>query len=68
MEQTLLKSIKLEQAQTLFVKNQRISAAIASVLNEEMANAADELVELAEEILHQMAAVAIAYYLDERRK
>jgi hypothetical protein len=68
MEQTLLKSIKLEQAQTLFAKNQRISAAIASVLNEEMANAADELVELAEEILHQMAAVAIAHYLGQPRQ
>jgi hypothetical protein len=42
----------------------RIKSKIQAVLEEQLAYAADELVELTEEILHQLSAVAISHYLE----
>jgi hypothetical protein len=63
MENTLLRSKLLEQARNLYVENIRIYSAINAALEEDEAYAADELVELAEEILNQIAAVGFVHYL-----
>ena len=63
MENQLLRSPRLEAVQKLYTKNLRLSRFIGSALNEQEAYAADELVELAEEVLKQIAAVGIAHYL-----
>lgn len=52
------------QAVLEFALPSRIKSKIQAVLEEQPAYAADELVELAEEILHQLAAVAISHYLE----
>ena len=64
MENTLLRSKLLEQARNLYDKNIRIYSAINAALEEDEAYAADELVELAEEILNQIAAVGFVHYLN----
>lgn len=56
------------EARNLFQHNPRIASAIDAALSEEEAYAADELVELAEKILHQMAAVAVAHYLGQPKQ
>ena len=58
-----LQSGILKEARDLFFENSRISNAIDAVLFESEDYAADELVELAEEILHQIAAVGVAHYI-----
>ena len=63
MENQLLRSPGLEAVQKLYTKNLRLSRFIGAALNEQEAYAADELVELAEEVLKQIAAVGIAHYL-----
>jgi hypothetical protein len=65
MENQLLRSPKLKAAQRLYSNNHRLSRFINAVLNEQEAYAADELVELAEEVLKQIAAVGIAHYLSQ---
>lgn len=65
MENQLLRSSKLEKAQSLYSSNHRLSRYIYAALNEQEAYAADELVELAEEVLKQIAAIGIAHYLDQ---
>jgi hypothetical protein len=63
MEDILLRSEKLEKARALCNGNPRLSAALSAALAEPEAYAADELVELAEEVLHQIAAVGVVHYL-----
>jgi|GEM_PF-557162 len=63
MENQLLRSPRLEAAQKLYASNHRLSRFIGTALSEQEAYAADELVELAEEVLKQIAAVGIAHYL-----
>jgi hypothetical protein len=63
MENQLLRSPRLEAAQKLYASNHRLSRFIDTALSEQEAYAADELVELAEEVLKQIAAVGIAHYL-----
>jgi hypothetical protein len=63
MEDILLRSASLEQARGLFTDNTSIHEAISAALSETEAYAADELVELAEEVLHQIAAVGVVHYL-----
>jgi hypothetical protein len=63
MEDILLRSALLEQARGLFTDNTRIHEAIRAALSESEAYAADELVELAEEVLNQIAAVGVVHYL-----
>lgn len=63
MGNQLLRSSKLEVAQRLYSSNHRLSRFIYAALNEQEAYAADELVELAEEVLKQIAAIGIANYL-----
>jgi hypothetical protein len=46
----------------------RLKTCITAVLNEDPAYAADEIVELGEEILNQMAAAGFARYLDANRQ
>jgi hypothetical protein len=62
-----MKSCLLDQAAQLYQENTRIKRAIFSVLEESEAYAADELVELAEEVLNQIAAIGIVQYLKEGR-
>jgi hypothetical protein len=63
MENQLLQAPTLLAARQLYSNNSRITDAIDAALNEEEAYAADELVVLAEEILHQIAAVGFAHYI-----
>ena len=58
---------KLFQDQFPFIPN-RIKEKIEGLIEEEDQYAADELVELAEEILHQIAAVGVSYYLNSDRQ
>ena len=58
-----MRSPRLEAAQKLYASNHRLSRFIGTALSEQEAYAADELVELAEEVLKQIAAVGIAHYL-----
>ncbi len=48
--------------------NARLRALMFAVEQEELQYAADELVELAEEILHQIAAVGFVYYLTSKNQ
>ena len=54
MENQLLRSPRLEAAQKLYASNHRLSRFIGTALSEQEAYAADELVELAEEVLKQI--------------
>jgi hypothetical protein len=63
MVNQLLHSPKLEVSLELFSGNLRVKNLITNALAENEAYAADELVELAEEMLKQIAAVGIAHYL-----
>ena len=63
MENQLLQAPTLLAARQLYSNNSRIAVAIDTALNEEEAYAADELVVLAEEVLHQIAAVGFAHYI-----
>lgn len=58
-----MKSHLLDQAAQLYKENTRINKAIFSVLKESEVYAADEIVELAEEVLNQIAAIGIVHYL-----
>ena len=62
-----MKSHLLDQAAQIYQENTRINKAIFSVLEESDAYAADELVELAEEVLNQIAAIGIGHYLKDGR-
>lgn len=57
----------LAKAAQIYHENTRINKAIFSVLEESEAYAADELVELAEEVLNQIAAIGIGHYLKDGR-
>lgn len=48
--------------------NARLRALMFAVEQEDVQYAADELVELAEEILHQIAAVGFVYYLTSKNQ
>jgi hypothetical protein len=63
MEDKLLSSPKLQVSLGLYAGNIRIKNLINKALNESEAYAADELVELAEEVLKQIAAVGISHYI-----
>jgi len=63
MDDTLLRSNLLENAGALYAGNKRLHDAIQAALSEVEAYAADELVELAEEVLNQIAAVGVVHYL-----
>jgi hypothetical protein len=65
MEDILLSSTPLEKARDIYANNSRIKEAIQAALNESEAYAADELVELAEEVLHQIAAAGVVHYLEQ---
>jgi len=65
MKDTPLRAPLLEKARDLYEHNTRIYENINAALKEEEAYAADELVELAEEILHQLAAFAVVQYLKQ---
>lgn len=65
MEVTLLQSFSLAKARELYKDNSRLKGLIDAVLGEAEAYAADELVELAEEVLQQIAAVGIVHYLQK---
>ncbi len=58
-----LNSPLLKQARNLYESNPRIYRTINAALHESEAYAADELVELAEEVLNQIAAVGFVHYL-----
>ena len=62
MKDNLIKSDKLTSAMNFSVPI-RLKEKIADVLNEHEAYAADELVELAEELLNQLAAIGMASYI-----
>lgn len=62
-----MKSHLLAKAAQIYHENTRINKAIFSVLEESEAYAADELVELAEEVLNQIAAIGIGHYLKDGR-
>jgi hypothetical protein len=61
--------MKLEELQSLLLKEipQRIKLKIATLIEEQEQYAADEIVELAEEILNQISAVGIWYYLQSNK-
>lgn len=63
MEVRLLSSPKLQVSLGLYADNIRIKNLINKALIESEAYAADELVELAEEVLKQIAAVGISHYI-----
>ena len=65
MKNTPLRAPLLEKARDLYGHNTRIYESISAALKEEEAYAADELVELAEEILHQLAAFAVVHYIKQ---
>ena len=63
MKSNLLQAPTLARARQYYTNNTRITAAIDAALGEDEEYAADELVELAEDILHQIAAVGVAHYI-----
>jgi len=58
------KSLKLEHSLELYSANDRIAQCIRNVLSESEDYAADEIVELAEEVLCQLAARGFSAYLE----
>jgi hypothetical protein len=67
MENTLLQSESLSAALKLY-EGTRIGEKINAVLSEDEEYAADEIVELAEEILANIAAIGVTHYIKSKHQ